>query len=117
MLNTDQNRKALYQAQACWYLKSLTTSRISAESYKHSLHWYKKHDCWQSDKSSLVKQSSLISRSDKSNWHSRSSARSSARSSNCYYVWTVRTDEYRLNSTWTVSVWMSWEILNLIKIL
>ena len=116
MLDKSRDQKAIYQASACWHSKSLTTSRISTESYNYLLHQIKKHDCQQADKSFSAKQSSLISRSDESNWHLRSSARSPNQWS-CHYVWITRINEYRLNSTWIISVWISWEILSLNKIL
>ena len=116
MLDTSWNRKALYQAQACWHSKSLTMSRISIKLYNCLLCWIKKHDCWWSDKSFSAEQSLLISRSDESNWHSRSSARLLNQWS-CYYVWITEINKYRLNSTWTADVWISWEILNLNEIL
>ena len=112
MLDTNQNKKVFYQVQACWHSKLLIMSRISTELYNCLLHWIKKHDYWQSDESSFIEQSLSISRSDESNWHSKSSNWWSH-----YYVWIIRTDQYKLNFMWTISVWISWEILNLNKIL
>ena len=116
MLDTSQNKEALYQVQACWHSKSLTMSKISTELYNCSLCWIKKHDHWWSDKSFLAEQSSLISKLDKSNWYSKSFVRLLNWWS-CHYIWIIRINEYRLNSMWTTDVWISWEILNLNEIL
>ena len=77
--------------------------------YNHSLCWFEKYDCWWADESFLIKQLLLISRVDKSNWYSKSSARLLNLRSSC--VWTTETDEYRLNFMIELSVSV-WEICN-----
>ena len=116
MLDKSRDWEAIYQVQACWYSKSLTMSKISMRLYNCLLCQIKKHDCWQTDESFSAEQSSLISRSDESNWHSKLPARPLNWWS-CCYIWITETDEYKLNSMWIIDVWISWEILNLNEIL